>query len=98
MKTVDSNGLHQQIRCFILEKFPAAKKRGLNEEVPLLERGIVDSLGVLDVIGFLEKTFQIKIDDDELTPDNFATVSCMAALVERKTSAELTAKSMSPFR
>ncbi len=97
MEIGDSNGLHRQIRCFILEKFPAAKKRGLYDELPLLERGIVDSLGVLDVIGFLEQTFQIRIDDDELTPDNFANVRCMAAFVERKTRSELTAKSMPPF-
>ena len=85
----DSNGPHEQIRSFILKKFPAAKKRGLNDEMPLLETGIVDSLGVLDVVGFLEQRFRIKIDDDELTPDNFTNVRCLAAFVERKTGAEL---------
>ena len=98
METGDSNELHRQIRRFIWEKFPAAKKPGLNDELPLLGRGILDSLGVLDVIGFLEQRFQIRIDDDELTPDNFANIRCMAAFVERKTRAELTAQSMPPFR
>jgi acyl carrier protein len=92
----DSNGLHSRIRSFILEKFPTARKRGLNDDLPLLEAGIVDSLGVLDVIGFLEQTFHIKIDDDELTPDNFASLRCMAAFVEKKAGTELSAKWGSP--
>lgn len=88
----DNNRLHRQIRSFILEKFPTAKKRGLNDELQLLGTGIVDSLGVLDVIGFLEQTFQIKINDDELTPENFANVRSMVAFVQRKTEAEVSAK------
>lgn len=92
----ESNGPVSRIRSFILEKFPAARKRGLTDELPLLETGIVDSLGVLDVIAFLEQTFHIKIDDEELTPDNFANLRCMVAFVERKIGTELSAKSMSP--
>ena len=88
----ESNGLNPRIRSFILMKFPAARKRGLNDELPLLEAGIIDSLGVLDVVEFLEQTFHIKIDDDELTPDNFASVRCMVSFVERKTRAEVFAK------
>ena len=91
----DNNGLDRQIRSFIVGKFPVAKKRGLNDELPLLETGIVDSLGVLDVVGFLEQTFHIKIEDDELTPDNFANIRCMAAFVKNKTRAEL-ARTISP--
>jgi len=94
----DSNEPDRQIRSFILGKFPAAKKRGLNDELPLLETGIVDSLGVLDVVGFLEQTFHIKIDDDELIPDNFASIRCMVAFVEKKKRAELYARSTSPSR
>ena len=88
----DGNGLHRRIQSFILEKFPASKKRGLSDELPLLETGIIDSLGVLDVIGFLEHTFLIKIDDDELTPDNFGNLGRMVAFVERKSRAGMTAK------
>jgi acyl carrier protein len=94
----NGNGPDFRIRSFILEKFPAARKRGLNDELPLLEAGIVDSLGVLDVIGFLEQTFHIKIDDDELMPDNFANVRSMVAFVERKTRTEISPEYMSSSR
>jgi acyl carrier protein len=89
----DINGLRPSIQSFILENFPAAKKRGLSDDLPLLESGIVDSLGVLDVVGFLEQTFQIKIDDDELTPDNFANIRSLVAFVESKRGcAEISAR------
>ena len=78
-----TDGPHLRIRSFILEKFPAARTKRLDDELPLLEAGIVDSLGVLDVVGFLEHAFHIKVDDEDLTPDNFATVRCMVSFVER---------------
>jgi len=80
------NGVHPSIRSFILKKFPVARKRDLNDDVPLLESGIIDSLGVLDIVGFLEQTFDVKIEDDELTPDNFASIKCMVSFVQKKTS------------
>ncbi|MGB0103084.1 MAG: acyl carrier protein [Candidatus Sulfotelmatobacter sp.] len=73
------------IRSFIAQKFPAARKKALNDDMPLLESGVIDSLGVLDVVAFLEQAFAIKISDDELTPDNFASIQCLASFVESKT-------------
>ena len=69
-----------------MQKFPAARKRTIGDDTPLLESGIVDSLGVLDVVAFLEKSFMIQLSDDELTPENFGTVKSMASFVERKRS------------
>jgi acyl carrier protein len=83
---IEVNRSHSQIRSFILEKFPAARKRALSDDLPLLESGIIDSLGVLDVVGFLQRTFNIKIEDEELTPDNFGNLKCMASFVENKIS------------
>jgi acyl carrier protein len=73
------------IRSFITKKFPAARKKALHDDLPLLRSGIVDSLGVLDIVTFLEHAFTIKISDDELTPDNFASIRCLASFVETKT-------------
>jgi acyl carrier protein len=78
------NGIHPCIRSFILDKFPAAKKRLISDDLSLLESGIVDSLGVLDVVGFLEQTFKIKVEDDELTPDNFSSIRCLVSFVATK--------------
>ena len=73
-----------RIRTFISQTFPAARKRAIDDDVPLLESGVIDSLAVLDVVGFLEQTFDIKVDDEELTPENFASIRSLAAFVERK--------------
>ena len=78
--------IHLRIRSFILEKFPTSRKRVLNDADPLLESGIIDSLGVLDVVGFLEKDFAIKIEDEELTPDNFGSIERLASFVGQKRS------------
>lgn len=73
-----------QIRAFVLEKFPQAKKRSLSDSDKLLESGIVDSLGILDLVAFLESDFKVQITDDELLPENFQTVEAIAEFVERK--------------
>jgi acyl carrier protein len=78
------NSTNERIRSFIVQKFPAARKRTLDDNVPLIASGIVDSMGVLDVVTFLEKSFSIRLADDELTPDNFATINCISAFVARK--------------
>ena len=73
-----------QIRAFVLEKFPQAKKKSLSDSDQLLESGIVDSLGILDLVAFLESDFKVQITDDELLPENFQTVEAIAEFVERK--------------
>jgi len=80
----EANTIGTQIQSFMVRTFPAARKRAINENVQLLESGIIDSLGVLDVVAFLEKSFMIKISDDELTPENFASIKRLAEFVEKK--------------
>lgn len=91
---MSQNPISTQIQAFIVRTFPAARKRMINEDVQLLESSIIDSLGVLDVVAFLEKSFAIKISDDELTPDNFANIKHLTEFVERKktTHVELAAR------
>lgn len=82
----DISGINSNIRSFILRKFPSARKRNLDDVVPLLESGIIDSLGVLDLVGFLEQTFEMKINDDDLTPENFGNIERMVAFVLKNNS------------
>src|SRR5215831_13771818 len=62
----------EQIKKFLAQQFPATKNVG-NEE-PLLKNGLIDSLGILEVVTFLEKNFGLTITDEELLPENFASV------------------------
>lgn len=73
-----------QVEAFVLEKFPLARKRPLAGSDNLLESGIIDSLGILDLVSFLEQRFAIVVADEELTPDNFQSLDQLTIFVERK--------------
>ncbi len=55
----------------------------LDPEADLLEQGIIDSLGLMKLIDFLEKTFSIKTSDDEIVPENFQSLNSMVNLVQQ---------------
>ena len=76
--------VNDQIKHFIVQQFPLARQRDLGNDDSLLESGILDSLGVLEVVTFLEDELGITITDDELLPENFRSIACVAAFVERK--------------
>ncbi len=56
----------------------------LNDDYPLIGEGVIDSLGLLNMISFLEGEFGIKIGDDEIVLENFETVTRIRSLVEDK--------------
>jgi acyl carrier protein len=77
--------MQQQIRQFILTSFLFTDDASaLKNEDSLLERGIMDSTGVLELVAFLETQFGIKVDDDELVPENLDSVNQIGAFVVRK--------------
>ena len=79
-----------RIRQFILKQFPLAPKQSSSEdESSLLESGIIDSLGVLDLVSFLEKEFKITICEEDLLADNFETIARMTAFVQSKGNGQL---------
>ena len=55
-----------------------------SEDVSFIEEGIVDSQGVMDLVFFVEEAFAVKVEDIEIVPDNFDSVSKIAAYVRRK--------------
>lgn len=82
----ESKPINELIRHFVMEKFPLARKRALKDGDGLLESGIVDSMGVLEIVSFVEEEFGFQISDEELIPDNFRTIEHLSAFVNaRKT-------------
>ena len=71
----------------VLEKFPLAKKRMVKDSDELLESGIVDSLGILDLVAVLETEFRFTVNDEELVPENFRSVDKIAEFTQRKRGA-----------
>lgn len=75
----------EQVRQYILENFLFSTDTsllGLDES--FLERGLIDSTGMLEVLLFLEESFGIKVADHEMVPDNLDSVNRIAAFIERK--------------
>lgn len=81
---IDTATAADRIRSFILEKFPIARRKGLTNGDPLLDSGIIDSLGVLDLVAFIEKEFGVSMSDDELVPENFHNVDALVAFIQAK--------------
>jgi acyl carrier protein len=75
------------LRAFITENFYVTEPDELGDGDSLLQQGIVDSTGVLEVVAFLERTFGIGVDDAEILPANLDSIAAMAAFVERKRGA-----------
>ena len=74
-----------KIRDFILENFMAGEsEEALDNDSSFLGKGIIDSMGVLELVAFVEETYGIEIDDDELIPDNFDSVSKLVSYIRRK--------------
>jgi acyl carrier protein len=73
-----------EVRQFILEFFYVSDPAELTDEVSLLESGLVDSTGMMDIILFLETEYGFHIEDQETIPENLETISRIAAFVARK--------------
>jgi acyl carrier protein len=85
MSEVQADAVVARVKGFLIEKFPLARKRNLQNGDNLIDSGIVDSLGILDLVAFLESQFGLHVFDEELLPENFQTIECIAALVRTKT-------------
>jgi len=73
------------IRAFIFENFLFdAAEEDLGNDDSFLDQGIIDSTGVLELVEWLEDTFDIVVDDDELIPENLDSVNQLAAFIAGK--------------
>ena len=75
-----------KIKTFITENFLFGNANGLNDDTSFLEEGIIDSTGVLELVTYLEEEFSIKIEDEELIPENLDSINNITAYLEKKTA------------
>ncbi|MBN2020379.1 MAG: acyl carrier protein [Sedimentisphaerales bacterium] len=73
-----------RIREFVVDNFMFGDGDGLTDDVSFMGSGIVDSTGMLELIGFIEETYGVKVRDEELIPENFDSVSRLTKFVETK--------------
>jgi acyl carrier protein len=81
------DSVKQPIRQYILSEFLAGESESaLKDDTPLRTGGILDSVGTLKLVTFVEERFGIEIDAHEAGIENFDRIADIAALVERKQS------------
>jgi len=74
-----------RVRSFIQENFLYMRPNvEIGPDDRLLEQGIIDSMGVLDLLNFLEEAFDVHVADDELTEDNLGTLAGIGRFVMAK--------------
>jgi acyl carrier protein len=76
--------IRAQIRQYIAENLLFSETGyEYDDQASFLEQGILDSMGVMELVHFVEEAFGVKVADDDLTPDNFDSVERLAEYVER---------------
>jgi acyl carrier protein len=79
------DAVEQELRIFVVETFLFGQGGDeLNDDDSLLELGIVDSTGVLEIVAFLEEKWSIGVEDEELVPENFDSLSRLTVFVGKK--------------
>jgi acyl carrier protein len=82
---VDVDLLRAQIRDYIQQNFLFGDDdSSLDDAAPLMERGILDATGVVELVLFLEETYGIAVSESELEPEHFETVDAIVAFVAGK--------------
>lgn len=81
--------IESEIRDFVINNFQFGKSDDLIDSESLLENGIIDSTGVLELIGFLQERFDIQIEDDEIIPANLDSIQNLVRYISEKTAVHL---------
>ncbi len=76
--------IKDKVKTFIRESFLFDSSAEIGDNESLLERGIIDSTGVLELILYIEEEFAIKIEDEEIIPENLDSVSNIETLIISK--------------
>ena len=77
--------VEDKVRNYILENYLFTDDQAeLNNEDSFLDKGIIDSTGILEVIFFLEEEFGISVDDDEMIPENLDSVNNIVKYINSK--------------
>ena len=74
-----------ELRKFIVENFMFGQEnQDFSDDASMLENGLIDSTGVLELVAFVEEKYGISVADEELVPTNFDSVDNLAEYVRKK--------------
>lgn len=79
----DVDAILQDLQEFLKNNFPMAAEEPVEPDDDLIDEGIVDSLGLLTVVDFLESTYGISVEDTDVVVENFGTMRAIAEYVHK---------------
>jgi len=83
---VESEEIKSRIKEFILENFLYGESgNAVSDDDSFLEKGIIDSTGILELVAFIEETFSFKLADEDLVPENLDSVNKIGVFILSKT-------------
>ena len=82
---LEMSGVKNALRKLILEDYLFTDdESALSDNTSFLEEGILDSMGILEIIMFLDDNFDVKVADDEMVPENLDSIANLMAYIQRK--------------
>lgn len=83
-----ANDVRISLRRLILEDYLFTDdEKALTDDMSFLEEGVLDSMGILEIIMFLEEQFGVTVAEDEMVPENLDSIDNLLAYIERKRQA-----------
>ena len=82
-----SGNIKNELHGFIRENYLFGEEFRFSDDVSFLERGIIDSTGILELIAFVEERYSLKVEDDELLPSNLDSVNRLVRFIDTKRAA-----------
>ncbi len=74
---------NEKVRAFISREIaPNRSLESLTDDLALIDEHVVDSLGIFDIVGFLEREFGMEVLDEDLVPENFGSIQRISTYVE----------------
>lgn len=83
MATISEEKISSKIIDYMSETFPRVDSATLSPGTDLIEEGIVDSFGLIEIVSFIQREFNITVNDDDILPENFITVEAMTNYILR---------------
>lgn len=74
------------VKEFIIENFLFGEEEQLELDTDFFDKGIIDSTGVIELVSFLEESFNISVDDEELIPENLSSLQKIDVFLSKKLS------------
>jgi acyl carrier protein len=79
-----NDGVRDRLRKFVLSSFPFRDSVSLDDDISLVESGFVDSTDMLNLVMFLERTYGIRVEPEEILPENLDSVNSILKFLRKK--------------